>query len=305
MNEFPAKAIEAATEAYDFETLFAHREKIDFYGDELELVDIHPEHDTSNIPVIIAPGWSETMDTFKDSIKTLVDGGRRVISFNHPRHGKEAEDMLPNGDSDIMEAYKQDAEIRKALAIIEILNERIPGKADVIAHSEGGINTAIAATFQAEKFNNIVFANAAGLMGPDNFPSLVKRFGLSVAKDTLGSIGNNDPERKTRGGRSLKETIKYIRTNFLRATEESGAISASEVDGVLKYLAEVGIGVIVVCGENDPVFPIDRVKETLKDVPIDHFIVMPGGHTEIVTDPEAYMGKILEKLNEMEKAAKS
>ncbi|MCX6719455.1 MAG: alpha/beta hydrolase, partial [Candidatus Taylorbacteria bacterium] len=199
----------------------------------------------------------------------------------------------------------QDAEIRKALAIIEILNERIPGKADVIAHSEGGINTAIAATFQAEKFNSIVFANAAGLMGPDNFPSLARRFGLSVAKDTLNSKGKDSPERKARGSRSLKETIKYIKSNFLRATEESGAISASQVDGVLKYLTEVGIGVIVVCGEDDPVFPIDRIKETLKDIPVDHFIVMPGGHTEIVTDPEAYMGIILEKLNEMEKTAKS
>ena len=124
-----------------FEEVFKRREKLDLFGTPFEILDISPENLTSEIPVLIAPGWGETIDTFKDSIRVLYENGRRVLCLNHPRKGDEMEKT-----HDALEVYGQEEEMRKPLALIEVLNDKIGDKADVIAHSEGGINTAIAAT---------------------------------------------------------------------------------------------------------------------------------------------------------------
>jgi len=286
---------ENTPEKYDFEKSFSKREIIDFFGTDLEIIDIKPEHLKTDIPILIAPGWGETIDTFKDSIRVLVEGGRRVLSLDHPRHGNEMKDV----DPDLREVYGPEDELRKALALIEILNERISGKADVIAHSEGGINTAIAAMLQAEKFHTVVFANAGGFMGKDSFLGLTGRFSMSTIREAIDSVFTYDPERRSRIQQTLSGLTKYIASNPVRATKESMAISATQVEGVLGYLHEVGVGVVVVCGEGDSVFPIERVNKMLEEKHVDALVPMQGTHNEIFYDPVRYMGAIEAKIEEL------
>ncbi len=67
-------------------------------------------------------------------------------------------------------------EVRKALNILGVLEEKDVEKTDVIAHSEGAVNTLIAASLYPEKFRNIVLFGPAGLIGEDTFTRLFQGF---------------------------------------------------------------------------------------------------------------------------------
>ena len=60
-----------------------------------------------------------------------------------------------------------------------------------------------------------------------------------------------------------------------------------------------GVGVVVSCRDNDPVFPIERVQEVLKNVHIDEFIAMSGGHDELTYNPSESVAVIDEVFDEL------
>lgn len=291
MNSFEQSESEAVL---SFEEQFKNQESFELFGGVVKYVDVKPEKEKTEVPVIFALGWGETPETFKDAIRLMSERGRRVISISHARGGGKVD------KGDVKEEYPEE-ELRKAFAILKILEEKGIEKADVVAHSEGGINTAIAATIETEKFRNIIFVNVGGLIGPDKFPKLAGRFSMNFIQEALLLGKEPNPDREVHIGKTLLETTKYILKNPLRALRESVAISESEINGMLENLHDSGVGVVVVNGVDDPVFPMEKMQEVVKREQVDGFLSVEGGHNEIFANPEKFIPAIDNLLDTVEK----
>jgi hypothetical protein len=86
---------------------------------------VRPADPKSQIPVVLAQGWSENMKVLKESIKQLYAANRIVIALDHPRRG---------GAIDVHPSYPIE-ELRKALTIHEIIQQQDILLVDFIAHS--------------------------------------------------------------------------------------------------------------------------------------------------------------------------
>ena len=279
-----------------FEEKFAKKKTIEVLDAKLEAIDVKPDFLKTETPILFAPGWGGTLEAYKDSIETLYEKNRRVLSLTHARKGADKKLM----DSELKKQYPAD-ELRKSMALLALIDEGNIEKVDAVAHSEGAINTAIAASLRPEKFRNIVFVNPAGLIGPDKFPKLAGRFNLNGIQTFFDAIFNKEELKRIRLQRLTKEVIKYISQNPARALKESVAISQSEIYAMLEDLHDEGIGIFIVNGVGDPVFPMDKMQKILKADKIDGFLSVKGGHNEIISNPEKYAAAAEEVLDKAEK----
>lgn len=258
-----------------FEQQFAKREVIQTTTGPTEVVDIKPLAPKDSVPILLAPGWGDTPQSYKDSLKIIHDGKRRVLSVSHPRRAKNVTGEEPD--------YPM-AEIRKMQALIGVISQKRLEKVDVIAHSEGAINAIIAATLYPDKFRNIVLVSPGGLIGEDKFHKLVGRMLLSSVHDTTQAMKNS--YEKSPLTNAAKEMAWYLAKNPTRAIKELNRIANSDILTMVKNLHESGIGISVVAGVDDPIFPINRMTEILRDSKdaIDGFYSVKGGHNKIITD---------------------
>jgi pimeloyl-ACP methyl ester carboxylesterase len=284
--------IETESTPKPFEEQFANKQQIESLGGTVEVVDITPERQKTEIPIVFAPGWGETPETFKDSIRVMVDLQHRVLSLEHARNGEDID------TNEIERKYPAD-ELRKAFALLDVLTKRGIERIDVIAHSEGAINTVIAAALQPEKFRNIVLVGPGGLIGEDKFPKLFGRYSVGVIRDIVSTI--SDPEIGRSVFRDNVERARYILKNIPLSISEGVGISNSDIHETLRELHDLGIGIVVIHGIDDPVFPMDRIQEVVNTDQLDGFYSVKGGHSEIWTHPEKYVALAEQALEDLAK----
>ncbi len=290
-------------EKSSFDEQFAKREQIKVAGGTAEVVDVRPEKLKDEIPVFFAPSWSCATNIYKNAIGTLSEQGRRVISLDHPRFGGDMKEILSEIPKEDFEDYPYE-ELRKAFNILDVLGAKNINQTDAITHSEGAINLVIAAALYPEKFRNIVLYAPAGLIGEDTFGRLMKGFsqqdankldldtlpvpeGLSEEEAEQYKISRKEAQKKVEG--LISGFIKYLK-NPIRSLNEAKDISKSQIHDLLRFLhEEKGIKIAVMAGTEDPVFPMDRIQETVKEDMLDGFLSLRGGHGEIGDNPELYM----------------
>ena len=271
-----------------FDEQFAQKEKFELLGGEIEVVDIRPENQKTDVPVVFAPGWGETPETFRDSIRIMSELERRVISLKHSRSGDKPEPK---------DEYPAD-ELKKALALLSILENKNLTVIDAVAHSEGAINTCIAASLYPEKFRNIILVGPGGLIGEDKFLKLAGRFSQNIIRAALEMLAK--PETRLSLLKAGTESAKYIMSNHYQALKEAIAISETEIYNMIKDLHQQGIGISVIHGVDDPVFPMGKMQETVKEDQIDGFYSVTGDHNEIYVHPEKYIPLVDEALQALE-----
>lgn len=281
---------------HSFESQFARKEEFNINGAIVESVDIKPENPKSEIPVLVAPGWAATMDSFKPGMKVLMENERRVISLNHPRKGGTILDSLNE------EIEKNSSEeLRKAHTILGLLEQKGIEKIDVIAHSEGAINVSIAAMLHPEKFRNIVLYAPAGLIGNDTLFRLIKgSMGTTPRTETMSIIPETDIEKE------YLEVTKNIGSDYqmanpLRAGKEVLAISQAQIEDMLRYLRGRGIKIVVIAAVEDTMFPMEKYQKNVDSSFVDGFLSVRGGHMQIQVHPELYMGAAESMLTALEK----
>lgn len=267
-----------------FESKFSHKEKFLINEAEVESVDIRPENPKTDTPVLIAPGFAATMESYKDGMGLLAGKNRRVVSLDHPRRGG----TIPKSLNEEIEKYP-DEELRKAHTILGLLEQKNIEKTDVIAHSEGTVNVSIAAMLHPEKFRNIVFYSPAGLIGNDNLARLIKGVMAHPERpETMSKFPMTEAEKEY-----LKLTSDilpdYVKGNPLRAAKEMLAISQAEIKSMIAYLREKGIKIVVIAAVDDTFFPMEKMQENVKKGSLDGFLSVRGGHMEIQRRPELFM----------------
>jgi len=283
MSEVPGYDPEKQADSFD--TKFEESsETIKLPDRQIDIVDIKPEYPKSDIPVLIAPGYAETTEIFKGSTQIIYEEDREVIALNHPRH---IDKRMSSADiSDSEEAELPQVALDRATDLLDIIESKNLDKVDVIAHSQGGIDVAIAASIQPEKFRNIVFVDPGGMIGQDTLPRLLGRFSKKMIHDSY---------------LQRKEGLKYMAENPARALKEGIAISQAEIDQMLLDLKASGIGIIIIHGVDDPVFPMERVQQVAETEMLDGFLSVKGEHDELHKNPAQYTKAAEEMITALEK----
>jgi pimeloyl-ACP methyl ester carboxylesterase len=295
-----------------FESQYSHKESFVINGAQVNTVDIKPENQKEEVPVLIAPGWGATMESFKPGLKVLSEKGRRVVSLDQPRKGG----TIPQSQNEEIEKwYKEKGqkypdfpseELRKAQTILGLLEQKNLEKADVIAHSEGAINVCIAAMLEPEKFKGrtIILYSPAGVIGKDNIFRLQKGAAATTSRtETVSDIPVT--EKETEYLESTKHiTPDYLKANPLRALKETWAISRANIEEMLRYIRSKGIKVILVGAVDDTMFPMDKMQQNVKSDFVDGFVSVKGGHMQIQVHPEIFMSAIETMLPKAEQKSK-
>ena len=272
---------------------------------KVDTIDVIPENQKDDVPVLICPGHSATKETVEPGSEVLAQKGRRAISFSHPRTGG----IIPDShNGDIEQWYKDRGkkypewpkeELRKANTILELLTQKKIDKADLILYSEAAINGCIAAMLNPEKFigRTIVLYSPAGLIGDDSLLRLAKGVMTHPERpDSISDIPITENEKKNL--KLSSDTSKdYKKANRLRYLKEGLAIPKVRIEEMLRYLHEKGVRIIVVQGVDDTFFPMDKMQKIVKSKNVtggfvDGFVSVDGGHVQIQVHPELYMSAI-------------
>ncbi len=273
-------------------------EKFNVAGGIARVVEIEPSKPKTEIPVFFAPAWSCSTEVYRPALEELAQQKRRIISIDHPRVGGD----LSSAPEGAVDKYPQEI-LRRALNIIETIDKKKIEKVDAIAHSIAAVDTVIAAMLRPEKFRNIVFFGAAGLIGKDTFPRLLKGFvGQIKRAETMKEIPITETEKKV-VAKAATEALKYFVKNPIRALREAVALTKdeSQIAEMMRYLHnEKGIGIVVMHAVDDPVFPMNRIQKMVKADMIDGFLSVRGGHGEIGNHPELYVTAADQMLTAME-----
>ena len=286
-------------------------------GKEISSLEITPEKIKDPIPVLIVPGYRATKKVLRPEVEALAKRGRHVISFDHPRQGGKVS-RLPGEE---LQKWYQDrgqdspkwpeVEMIKAQTLLDLLDYKKIDKVDVVAHSEAAINVSIAAMLHPEKFigRTIVLYSPAGLIGKDSVSRLAtgvvshpkRPASLSHVPITETEIKNREVERG--------ESKKYLWANPVRALREGLAVANIRIDDMLRYLHEKGVRIIVVQGVEDTFFPMDKMQKVVRsrgeeDGFVDGFLSVRGGHVQIQSHPELYMGAVESMLDQKKREDK-
>lgn len=325
-----------------FEKDFRRRETVDVPGGTVEVVDIPAHGGNEKSPMVLSAAWGMNPEVYKYVLKGFNDAGRRTLSFAYPREGGSTE--LPPEDRKSFEGFPPDA-VRDALTLMTVLDARDAENAGVLGHSKGGASAAIAALLFAERaargegkkrIANLILFAPAGLIGKDNLARVGVGFAMQQSNrgkqsESFGAIPVSKDERTAAAaeGRTMAEYAAIPNTpedaeggaaaaaalgshikesGLLRTAGEVWGLSQIQTAHLLTKLRGHGIGVIVMSGVDDPVFPIgkmagtmdEKTKEitpgTIRGADVDGFLAIRAEHGI----PVPYAGIIEGQLSALE-----
>lgn len=261
------------------------RHVVDFGKTKVEIIDIASSGAKGDLPLVLVSGWASTLAVVKKNVIALAEQGRRVIYANAP-HG------IPTKKKKGV-PY---AQLRKAAALLLSLKERRIKRADFVAHSEGAIVVAIAATLEPERFRKIVLLNPAGMAKSRGFGKLAADFSAEVIWMEL---------RKMLAARRLEKTVltawleagKTVASDFSSSWEEVQALSVYDIAGLLGQLHDRGIRIAVIHSKGDRTFPVGEVCAKVKSAVACEAVVVPGRHNELYFHPEKFAKIIIKTLD--------
>ena len=293
--------------ARNFEEQFGDVRTVEIFGENVDFIDITPAEQKYENPLFMAPGWSETPTTFKDTIEVFFDAGHRVLSVDHGRLVPHAGDPYPLSADEraILAEYNVEKqggvpipELLKAKALLEILNHQSVKKTDVVAHSEGAIYTMVAAALSPERFGDIVLVGPASLVEED---SVLHRVAGGVRTYLQGFKKMIvEPESREALMRGDIESMKTIARNPAAALEEVAAIAHFNIEGMLSKLHEKGLKISIVHGQDEVMYPIKGMRGMVHSDDVYEYIEMPrGDHQSIYMKDEArFVEGVLKSMNE-------
>ncbi|MEX0934319.1 MAG: alpha/beta hydrolase [Candidatus Saccharimonadales bacterium] len=274
-----------------FEDQFKAVKTVESYDGVSEYVDLVPEQLSDETPVVIASGWSTGRKSLRETGEELYRNGRRAVLIDHARRGNAPEDEA---------GFARDT-LQRSQTIIEVLDDAGIDKANVIAHSEGTISATAAALQQPERFDTLVLAMPAGMIGEDTFGGLLKRF----APKTVRSLTKDTVENPNIGLAVNVGGMAYIGKNPAKGYREVRAIAETRIDDALAALRDKGVRTAVLQSNKDSVFPVDRIEKHVRldgdSANIDSYssvAVKDAGHDELLIRPQRTVGASLQIIDQ-------
>lgn len=292
MPEKTSRTVEQNTER-SFNEQYSDVHPVDSYGGSATYVDIWPEEQVSDVPVVLAGGWSIGLRALRGVSEELYAHGRRNIVIDHCRDGE-----VPEHD-----IYPRDV-LHKANTLLRAMDDAQIEKVDVITQSAGALDAVVAASLQPERFRSLVLVAPAGMIGEDKVSSLAARFVPKMVRNyTRDLIENPKAEAAILLGGSA-----YIRKNIRKAWSEVNTIVNTRIDTVLTDLRAAGIKVAVLQSHDDKVFPPDRINrhvnlhETEGNIDTHASVAWKkAGHEDLIIHPERTAAGALQFIEQFER----
>ncbi len=266
---------------------------------DMETLDIIPSKMGEQTPILLVPGWKETLKLQKVCLEELYKSGRRVLALDYPRVRPEYKNSKPYP---FIQRYK-------AEALLDFLRWKKVSHVDVLAHSEGAINFAIAAEAKPEYFRHVVLVAPAGLQGRDNPWRIMWGFLNHVRQthttDKLWHLFRAQTKRMTHSAHTLSRLKFFV--------SEMSDMASFDIHPLLLTLRKKGISIAILAGETDSAFPLQTMKQHLakqitpewtkeekENFGFTLFATKPGGH-ELYVNNHEIMKKVFELFNVLEK----
>lgn len=128
-------------------------------------------------------------------------------------------------------------------------------------------------------------------MKNDTFVELVWRF----LKNFLATWKATEARKSAHA--YMKEILIYTIKNPAQALIEAWGVSRFKMSRFLNEIKEKGVHIALVHSERDIIFPAGDVAEFLKEVPIQSFHLVKGGHNEIHAHPEKFAKMIFDLVS--------
>jgi pimeloyl-ACP methyl ester carboxylesterase len=288
------------------ETQFDHPEIITRAEIPIGIHDLSPRKLKTDIPVALGVGWAMRPHDYRDTILGIARDGRRVICVDAP-YGARASIKAPHPR----------VELGKAEVLVETLIHKNIERVDMVAHSEAAIYMVVAATLWPHKFRNIVFVNAAGIIGKDTLPKLIVRFLFDLfvefvyalkSKITRGFVGlfgmghtMKESDTSLRKATSFGKSAKTVFAGLIQSAESMYAIAHADLREMLRNLKKNGVGIAFIHATGDRTFPIQKVRRIVTPEISHAFYTAPGTHQSITLNPNHYAALINQALDGLEK----
>jgi pimeloyl-ACP methyl ester carboxylesterase len=275
----------------NLEEQWSHPQELEIEGETLRIYDLDAggsRNEKLDLPLLFAPGWIQNPKNHKEACFQMSETGCRVV-VPDALHGIAPEKVEATKDANDIAR----AELRKAAMLLKTLDERNIPRADVVAHSEGAIYAAIAATAAPERFRNFVLVDPAGMIGKDSV------LGLAIRS---AREGGEDKKRHARepfevqlvGGKNKEYALTAGKT-----LAEVHAISKSDITDMLEFLRNKGINVSVMTGADDKFFPMEMMNKPGGPASVKNvrgFYSVKEGHFRLIQRPSQYARFVVQAL---------
>jgi len=280
-----------------FDTQVKNTQTHIFTEGSVQSLDLKPEGWEEYPIIVFAPGWLGTFLKYESALRELFRTHRRVITVEYSRTGGK----VPRSSKYF------EIEVQKARMLFGVLREKGLKNVDVIAHSEGAINSLIGVRENIEFVERIILLNPAGLIKHDNIFYFLFRFLMPEKRRQISAqkrivyqkyytpIESNEKQSiKDKMKRVSKQLKNNIFKNPIRFFQEAYAISNSSIYENLAYVAKAGIPVGIIIGDNDKVFPEKKIREDLEgeekkngEKIVDVLVTLEGEHSDLASDETA------------------
>jgi pimeloyl-ACP methyl ester carboxylesterase len=272
-------------EQEDFDRQFSDRQTLDHRDkttNPVDIVDVSPgpERTKTNVPLMIAPGFSEGPQTLKENMRYFSGWGRRVLTYDAPYGiSPEFEEYSSLKQAAKIETY----EVGKAATINRVLEQKELGRVDAVGHSEGCINLIIAALEHPDRFRNLILVNPGGMVGSTTTFEFVKRVWRHFYAEKKAL--SEDPHMYETKTRSKHERIHNIFADPQKSLRAARAVVCSEIGDLLTELKGHDIGISIIHGVDDVLFPMDKIQGLANRGQFDGFYSVKGGHNDFFLNP--------------------
>ena len=292
----------------NFDQQYDNPETVGVGKNSFQIYDVKPNYEKTEVPVLFGPGFPPNPKLHRENVFNLSNKGRRVI-FPYAPHGVDPDNIITDAEIETIPEVAK-AELRKVAAFLRTIDTKGLEKINGIGYSEGGLHLITAALLRPEKFQNIILLDPVGIVGKQSISSLL----MGGARDTLKEtkLVKTEIEQAEKEGRQpnlnerelpldLKHMLNFLASRFPAALKELKAISASDVLEMLAALKEKGIGVSIIHGAEDKLFPMEKVQEQVQAKHLDGFYSVKGTHTRFSANPEQYAMLLDTALSDLEK----
>jgi pimeloyl-ACP methyl ester carboxylesterase len=251
-------------------------------------VEITPRRPVDSVPLVFLPGWGQTARAYAIPLRVFAERGRHVFSMFRPARGRPivGETTLPR------------EEVRKAQALVGAMSRLRLERIDLVAHSEGALGAVIATTLYPHRVRNLILIDPAGLIMHDRWYRLAGRFGQMIVQCAREAMTNAD-ERHALIWAMLNPTV-YAFTHPLRAMSQIAALAHWHSLDLLAVLCDSEVGVVVITGVDNRVFPIDQAGPLVRAgvCLVDGFHTVRGGHAKLLGDAR-YANAVLDAIDRL------
>lgn len=263
-----------AREKDDFDQQYGQIQKAETQAGPVKYNALEPEGMENYNPIVVAGGWGINLGGVRDLGRTLYDNQRQTLILDFS--GSKAR----SGESGVDD---------RAEALIQFLDWGGIQKADIITQSEGALFASLAAYNHPDRFENLVLAAPAGMIGQDSVLKLAGRFAPNVARSSSKDMLDNPGIASRINLGVLSMTGKHPVESVKRVQN----LANYTIDGLLYALHSKGIKVGVIQANADSVFPPKRLQANVKPMgqfanvcSYASFIRKDAGHQELFINSE-------------------